>query len=50
MNKKEEPTPTVKSESDFKKVLAGLLRKPHIKHEDLKVNSDHESKKGKAAK
>ena len=51
MNKKEEPTTaTVKSESDFKKVLARLLRKPHIRHEDLKVSGDHESKKSKAAK
>ena len=38
-------TPAVKSESDFKKVLAGLLRKPHIRHEDLKVNGDHRPKK-----
>lgn len=42
--------PVVKTESDFKQLLARLLRKPHIRHEDMKVNGDHKLKKGKTAK
>ena len=42
--------PVVKTENDFKNVLGELMRKPHIRHEDLKVNGKPEPKKGKAAK
>ena len=51
MRKTSNPKPqSVKTEADFKKVLAGLLRKPHIRHEDLKVSEKPEPTKDKAAK